>query len=172
MFDKIPRNVVACMNMARTTKQKWLIGCLSAAGALVVLGGLAVGGFLMFMKWLCTVPPESTQIVLYNDTDEQLRIDRIIYGNEDLLKDSIMVLEVYDHNKFTRYDASVFRTQIEMSKDLSVLYTGLSSGRQWRVDGALRRLSGRPCGFNVYLRSGTGEISSCGYNELQDFEGD
>jgi hypothetical protein len=52
------------MNRKRTTKQKWLIGCLSVAGVLVVLSGLAIGGFLMFMKWLRTVPPESTQIVL------------------------------------------------------------------------------------------------------------
>ncbi len=72
--------------MARTRKQKWLIGCLSAVGALVLLSGLAVGGFLMFMKWLRTVPPESTQIVLQNDSSERLRIDKILYGSEDVVR--------------------------------------------------------------------------------------
>jgi hypothetical protein len=65
--------------MARTTTRKWVIGCLTAAGVLMLLSGLAIGGFLLFMKWLRTVPPESTQIVLYNDTNERLRIDRKAY---------------------------------------------------------------------------------------------
>src|SRR5512132_2473789 len=42
----------ARISIERTKKQKWLIGCLSAAGVLVVLSALAIGGFLMFMKWL------------------------------------------------------------------------------------------------------------------------
>jgi hypothetical protein len=158
--------------MARTRKQKWLIGCLSAAGVLVVLGGLAVGGFLMFMKWLRTVPPESTQIVLYNDTNERLRIDRILYGTEEVVRDRKPILEVYNQHDVTRYEASMFRNQTKMSENLSVWYTGLSSGKQWRDEGIVRRLPDRPCGFTVYLRAETGEISSCGYNELQDFEGD
>jgi hypothetical protein len=97
--------------MARTRKQKWLIGCLSTAGVLVLLGGLAVGRFLMFMKWLRTVPPESTQIVLQNDTNERLRIDRILYGTEEVVRDRKPILEVYNQNDFTRYEASIFRSQ-------------------------------------------------------------
>ena len=72
--------------MARTTKQKWVIGCLSAAGALVVLSGLAILAFFKVMDILKKVPPESTQIVLYNDTNEQLRIDRIDYREERVMK--------------------------------------------------------------------------------------
>jgi hypothetical protein len=90
--------------MARTRKQKWLIGCLSAAGALVVLSGLAIGGFLMFMKWLRTVPLESTQIVLQNDSSERLRIDKILYGSEDVLSaDSNVVLKIKNPGNFPWY---------------------------------------------------------------------
>ena len=67
-FDKIPSMLLAGMNIKRTTKQKWLIGCLSAAGVLVVLSGLAILAFFKVMDILKKVPPESTQIVLYNDT--------------------------------------------------------------------------------------------------------
>jgi hypothetical protein len=158
--------------MARTTKQRWLIGCASAAGVLVVLCGLALGGLLIFMKWLRTVPPESTQIVLYNDSNERLQIDSILYGEEELLKDKHVMLEVYNPDKFTHYFTSVFRNQREMSKNISVSYTGTSTGKKSSVMGVLRRLPDRPCGFTVFLRVEGGEISSCGYNELQDFEGD
>jgi hypothetical protein len=48
----------------------------------------------------------------------------------------------------------------------------LTSGKQWRIDGVIQRVPDRPCGFTVHLKAETGEISSCGYNELQDFEGD
>lgn len=159
--------------MERTRKQKWLIGCLSTAGVLVVLGGLAVGGFLMFMKSLHTVPPKSTQIVLQNDTSERLRIDRILYGSEDVLHaDSDVVLDVKIPGKFTWYRKDMIRDQPEMTRRISIWYTGLTTEQQWIFEGIVRRVSGRPCGFTIYLRPGAGEISSCGYNELQDFEGD
>ena len=93
--------LIAGMNTARTTKQKWLIGCLSAAGVLVVLSGLAIGGFFMFMKWLRIVPPESTQIVLYNDTNERLRIDRIDYGGQEMLREINTILDIDDQNIYT-----------------------------------------------------------------------
>lgn len=62
--------------MARQ-ERKWLIGCLSAAGVLVLLSGLAIVAFFKFMDMLREVPPESTQVVLYNDTNERLQIDKI-----------------------------------------------------------------------------------------------
>lgn len=159
--------------MARTTKQKWLIGCLSAVGVLAVLSGLALGTFLMFMKWLRTVPPESTQIVFQNDSSERLRIDRILYGEEEVLhKDSEVLLDIYYQEKFSLYRKDLFRDQPEISRKISIFYTGLTTGFQWRVDGIIERVADRPCGFTVSLRAGGGSISSCGYNELQDFEGD
>jgi hypothetical protein len=156
--------------MARTTKEKWLIGCLSGVGVLALLSGLALGAFLMFMKWLRTVPPESTQIVLYNDTDEQLRIDRIDYGEERVVIDADPVLAVREPGRYSAFSANLWRNQPEISRTLSVLYTGLSSGKQWRVDGTTLRLPDRPCKFVAFLRKGDGEVSSCRYNDLQDFE--
>lgn len=109
--------------MERTRKQKWLIGCLSTAGVLVVLGGLAVGGFLMFMKSLHTVPPKSTQIVLQNDTSERLRIDRILYGSEDVLHaDSDVVLDVKIPGKFTWYRKDMIINQPEMTRDFDLVH--------------------------------------------------
>ena len=143
--------------MARTTTRKWLIGCLSAAGVLVVLSGLAIGAFLMFMKWLRTVPPESTQIVLYNDTNEPLRIDRIDYGPERVVIDADPVLAVKDHHKYTRFRANLWRDQPEMSRTLTVWYTALSTGEQWRVDGVTQDPD-RLCKFVAFLRRGGGEI--------------
>ena len=157
--------------MARTTKRKWLIGCLSALGVLAVLSGLALGGFLMIMKKLRTVPPESTQIVLYNDKSERLRIDRIDYGAERVVIDADPVLAVREPGKYTPFSANLWRDQPEMSRTLSIWYTGLSSGEQWRVDGVTQRAPDRPCKFVAFLRRGGGEVSSCRYNELQDFEG-
>ena len=110
-----------------------MIGCLTAAGVLVLLSGLAIGGFLLFMKWLRTVPPESTQIVLYNDTNEPLRIDRIDYGPERVVIDADPVLAVRDPQKYTRFRANIWRDQPEMSRTLTVWYTALSTGEQWRV---------------------------------------
>ena len=149
-----------------------MIGCLTAAGVLVLLSGLAIGGFLLFMKWLRTVPPESTQIVLYNDTNEPLRIDRIDYGPERVVIDADPVLAVRDPHKYTRFRANLWRDQPEMSRTLTVWYTALSTGEQWRVDGVTQRLPDRPCKFVAFLRRGGGEVSSCRYNELQDFEND
>jgi hypothetical protein len=158
--------------MARTRKQKWLIGCLSAAGVLVVLSGLALAGFLMFMKWLRTVPPESTQVVLYNDTNERLRIDRVIYGKEEMFKDRLPILAVHDQNKFTQDSMTFFVMQPEMSINISITYTGMDSGRQQSIEIITHRIPGRPCKFVAFLRKEGGKVSSCGYNELQDFEDD
>src|SRR5512132_485309 len=171
-FDKIPSMLLAGMNIKRTTKQKWLIGCLSAAGVLVVLSGLAILVFFKVMDILKKVPPESTQIVLYNDTNELLLIDRIDYGQERVVIDADPVLAVREPGRFTHFSVNLWRDQLEMLRTLSVWYTGLSSGEQWRVDGVAQRLPDRPCKFVVFLRRGGGEVSSCGYNELQDFEGD
>ena len=108
------------MRMARTRTQKWLIGCLSALGVLAVLSGLGFGGFFMFMRWLRTVPPESTQIVLYNDTNERLRIDRIDYGAERVVIDADPVLAVREPGKYTPFSANLWRDQPEMSRTLSI----------------------------------------------------
>jgi hypothetical protein len=102
------------MNMGRTIKQKWLIGCLSAAGVLFVLSGLAIVAFLMFMDWLRKVPPESAQIVLYNDTNERLRIDKILFGREEIWKEKTIMLEVHDPNRFTQDTMTFFTSQPEM----------------------------------------------------------
>lgn len=130
--------------MQRTTKRKWIFGCVSAVGVLVLLSGLAIVAFFNFMDALNKVSPASTQIVLYNDTNERLRIDRILYGTEEILKDDKPILEVYNPKKFTRYDASLFRNQTEMLKYLSIWYTGISSGKQRRVEVYLGREPDRP----------------------------
>ena len=159
--------------MARTAKQKWLIGCLSAVGAFVLLSGMAILTFFKVMDMLKKVPPESTQIVLQNDTSERLRIDRILYGSEDVLHaDNDVVLDIKIPGNFTWYRKDMIRNQPEMTRRISIWYTGLTTEQHWIFEGIVRRVSGRPCGFTIYLRPGAGEISSCGYNELQDFEGD
>ena len=129
-FDKIPSMLLAGMNIERTTKQKWLIGCLSAAGVLVVLSGLAILAFFKVMDILQKVPPESTQIVLYNDTNELLRIDRIDYGQERVVIDADPVLAVRDTMAGSRrFQRNIWRDQPEMLRTLTVWYTGLSSER-------------------------------------------
>jgi hypothetical protein len=158
--------------MARTSKQRWLISCASAAGVLVMLCGFALGGLLMFMKWLQTVPSESTQIVLYNDTDERLRIDKIFYGEKQMFGEETTILQVHDPKLFTQDTMSFFAMQPEMSRKLSIWYTGISSGEQWNLEVVTQRISDRPCKFVAFLRKNGGELSSCGYNELQDFEND
>jgi hypothetical protein len=148
-FDKIPSMLLAGMNIKRTTKQKWLIGCLSVAGVLVVLSGLAIGGFLMFMKWLRTVPPESTQIVLYNDTNERLRIDRILYGAEGVVRDKKPILEVYNQNEFTRYEASIFGIRLRCHR---IYRCGI---RVFRVEN-----SGTPRGLSGGCQTGRADLQS------------
>lgn len=143
--------------MARARKRKRLIGCLSAAGVLVLLSGLAIVAFFKFMDMLREVPPESTQVVLYNDTNERLQIDKILYGSEEVLKDKNRILKI---NEPGRNALSFVRQQPDMSRKISVWYTGLISGEQWRVDGVITRVPHRPCGFQVALRKGGGEVSS------------
>jgi hypothetical protein len=87
--------------MGRTKKQKWLIGCLSALGGLVILAGLALLAFFKVMDAMKKVSPENTQIVLYNDTDEQLRIDRIDYGEEHVVIDGDPILAVKEPDRYT-----------------------------------------------------------------------
>ena len=82
----------------------------------------------MFMKWLRTVPPESTQIVLQNDTSERLRIDRLLDSSEDVLHaDSDVVLDVEIPGKFTWYRKEMIRNQPEMTRRISIWYTGLTT---------------------------------------------
>src|SRR5512132_2968094 len=100
--------------MARTTTRKWVIGCLTAVGVLVLLSGLAIGGFLR------TVSPESTQIVLYNDTNESLRIDRIDYGPKRVVIDADPVLAVRDPQKYARFPLA---RSAGVSRTLTVWYT-------------------------------------------------
>jgi hypothetical protein len=155
-----------------TAKRRWLIGCLTAAGVLALLTGVLLIAFFRFIGALTKVPPESTQIVLYNDTEERLRIDAILFGNDEIKSSGESFLDVRNPDKFTWYRFSIFRDQPEMEREIFVLYTGMTSGQTWQARGIARRVLDRPCKFVVFMRPGGGEVSSCRYNELQDFEGD
>jgi hypothetical protein len=89
--------------------------------------------FFKVMDMLKKVPPESTQIVLYNDTNEPLRIDRIDYGSERVVIDADHVLALREGGRFTHFSANLWRDQLEMSRTLSVWYTALSTGEHWRA---------------------------------------
>ena len=155
-----------------TAKRRWMIGCLTATGILVLVAiGLLIA-FFRFMEALTKVPPESTQIVLYNATDERLRINKIVFGNDEIKSKGESFLDVRNPDKFTWYQFSIFRDQPEMEREIFVSYTGMTSGQTWEVRGIARREPDRPCAFVVFMRQGGGELSSCRYNELQDFEGD
>ena len=158
------------MAKGSTAKRRWMIGCLTATGVLLLVAVGLLIAFFRFMDALNKVPPESTQIVLYNDTDERLRIDSVLLGSELVYKEKI-ILDVYDKKKYN-YSASLFTKMPQMTSKLTILYTGLSTGQQWQIEGDALRVPDRPCKFVALLRAGSGEISSCRYNELQDFEHD
>ena len=124
------------------------------------------GWTLRFMDGLNKVPPESTQITLVNATNE----DRFVFGNEVIIDNDGSYSDEKKPDTYTWYLYSFYRDQPEMERVISVTYTGMKSRETWQAQGIALRVLDRPCKFVVLLRPGGGLVSSCVYNELQDFE--
>jgi hypothetical protein len=141
-------------------------------GFLVLLGSVLLIAFFRFMDRLNKVPPESTQITLVNATNQRVQIDRFVFGEEVILDNDGSYLDKRKPDSYTWYLYSFYIDQPDMETNISVTYTGMKSRETWQAQGIALRVLDRPCRFVVLLRPGGGEVSSCMYNELQDFEHD